>query len=114
MRSNVTDVARRSTRSAVRASTTASVVAASLGYTELDQIGAPEIERIKTAHLLLCMYNAWQPGVFALSGWDLVGALPLQRSQVQSLIDAGDTRWIERGMGKCLRDGRTLRRATKP
>ena len=79
------------------ASTTASVVAASLGYTELDQIGAPEIERIKTAHLLLCMYNAWQPGVFALSGWDLVGALPLQRSQVQSLIDAGDTRWIERG-----------------
>ena len=50
------------------------------------------------------MYNAWQPGVFALSGWDLVGALPLDRSKVRGLIGTGDTRWIERGaydlMGK--------------
>ena len=29
---------------------------------------------IQRAHLLLAMYNAMQPGVFALSGWDLVGA----------------------------------------
>ena len=29
------------------------------------------------AHLLLAMFNALQPGVFALSGWDLVGALTL-------------------------------------
>jgi maltose alpha-D-glucosyltransferase/alpha-amylase len=79
------------------ASTTASVIAASLGYAALDDLGRADIERIKSAHLLLCMYNAWQPGVFALSGWDLVGALPLERAQVSGLIASGDTRWIERG-----------------
>ena len=29
--------------------------------------------QIKRVHLLLAMFNALQPGVFALSGWDLVG-----------------------------------------
>jgi len=43
------------------------------------------------------MYNAFQPGVFALSGWDLVGALPLNPTEVQDLMSDGDTRWIERG-----------------
>ena len=38
-----------------------------------------------------------QPGVFALSGWDLVGALTLPAESVQSLIAEGDTRWINRG-----------------
>ena len=52
---------------------------------------------MRDAHLLLAKYNAWQPGVFALSGWDLVGAVPLARDQVTSLIATGDTRWIERG-----------------
>ncbi len=79
------------------ACTTASMIAASLGISDLDEIGPDEVERITQAHLLLAMYNAWQPGVFALSGWDLVGALPLDRSKVKSLIAAGDTRWIERG-----------------
>lgn len=79
------------------ACTTASVITASLGITDLEDITPDETRRITDAHLLLCMYNAWQPGVFALSGWDLVGALPLERSQVRSLIRDGDTRWIERG-----------------
>lgn len=43
------------------------------------------------------MYNAFQPGVFALSGWDLVGALPLEAEQVAHLMEDGDTRWIARG-----------------
>jgi hypothetical protein len=34
--------------------------------------------------------------VFALSGWDLVGALPLDRRQVSDLIKTGDTRWVHR------------------
>jgi len=42
------------------------------------------------------MFNAWQPGVFALSGWDLVGALTLERKQVAALLASGDTRWIHR------------------
>ena len=37
--------------------------------------------------------------VFALSGWDLVGALPLDPAQVQDLMSDGDTRWIERMTG---------------
>lgn len=79
------------------ACTTVSIITATLGITDLGAITESDIERIKDAHLLLCMYNAYQPGVVALSGWDLVGALPLDRSQVRGLIADGDTRWIERG-----------------
>src|SRR5262249_15702879 len=31
------------------------------------------------------------------SGWDLIGALPLAPTSVQSLLADGDTRWINRG-----------------
>ena len=79
------------------ACTTASVITATLGLADLSSLTEEDVETIKDAHLLLCMYNAYQPGVFALSGWDLVGALPLDRSQVRGLIADGDTRWIERG-----------------
>ena len=79
------------------ACTTASIITATLGITDLTDISPEDTRRIMDAHLLLCLYNAWQPGVFALSGWDLVGALPLDRGQVRSLIRTGDTRWIERG-----------------
>lgn len=81
------------------ASTTASVIAATLGISALDDIGEEEVARIRQAHLLLAMYNALQPGVFALSGWDLVGALPLpaDHPQVAPLLEGGDTRWVHRG-----------------
>jgi trehalose synthase len=42
------------------------------------------------------MFNAFQPGVFALSGWDLCGMLTLERSRVSRLLVSGDTRWIHR------------------
>jgi trehalose synthase len=77
-------------------STTATVIAASLGLPDLGQLTSENIEDITRAHLLLAMYNAWQPGVFALSGWDLVGALTLPREQVADLTRDGDTRWIHR------------------
>lgn len=79
------------------ACTTASIAAAALGISDLENLTEKEINQIKQAHLLMAMYNAWQPGVFALSGWDLVGALPLPRDAVKSLIALGDTRWIARG-----------------
>jgi maltose alpha-D-glucosyltransferase/alpha-amylase len=47
--------------------------------------------------LLLAMFNALQPGVFALSGWDLAGMLTVDPAQVADLIADGDTRWINRG-----------------
>ena len=77
-------------------STTATLIAAALGLPDLTKLDENDVEAIKRAHLLLAMYNAWQPGVFALSGWDLVGALTLDRRQVGDLIRDGDTRWIHR------------------
>lgn len=79
------------------ACTTVSVIAAALGISDLSQLSDEQRAQIGRAHLLLAMYNAFQPGVFALSGWDLVGALPLPPAAVQSLLTDGDTRWINRG-----------------
>ena len=42
------------------------------------------------------MFNALQPGVFALSGWDLCGMLTLDQSKVSRWVGSGDTRWINR------------------
>ncbi len=78
------------------ASTTATLIAATLGITRLDDLSTEQVEQIKQAHLLLAMFNALQPGVFALSGWDLLGMLTLDRKQVGSLVAEGDTRWIHR------------------
>ncbi|QEW00073.1 maltose alpha-D-glucosyltransferase [Microbacterium caowuchunii] len=79
------------------ACTTTSLIAATRGVARLDDITDADVPVIRDAHLLLCAYNAWQPGVFALSGWDLVGMLTLPSEQVTDLVAAGDTRWIERG-----------------
>ncbi|MGY4652444.1 maltose alpha-D-glucosyltransferase [Mycobacterium sp. URHB0021] len=76
------------------ACTTATVIAATLGITDLNAIG--DIDRIRRAHLLLAMFNALQPGVFALSGWDLCGMLTLPPADVAELLRGGDTRWIHR------------------
>ncbi|MBO9100816.1 maltose alpha-D-glucosyltransferase [Rhizobium sp. VS19-DR104.2] len=77
--------------------TTASVIAAALNIEDLTQLSDDDVELIKKVHLLLAMYNAFQPGIFALSGWDIVGALPLPIESVGSLVADGDTRWIHRG-----------------
>ena len=78
------------------ASTTATIIAASLGFTSIAKLTPEQVARIKRAHLLLAMFNALQPGVFALSGWDLCGMLTLERKQVSQLLADGDTRWIHR------------------
>jgi trehalose synthase len=79
------------------ACTTATVIAATLGISDLTAIGPRDVERIKRAHLLLAMFNALQPGVFALSGWDLAGMLTVDADEVRDLIAEGDTRWLNRG-----------------
>ena len=78
------------------ASTTASVIAASLGITDLAEIDDKRAAEIRKAHLLLTKFNAWQPGVVAFSGWDLCGMLPLERARIRPLLSTGDTRWIHR------------------
>ena len=76
------------------ACTTATVIAATLGITDLNTID--DVDRIRRAHLLLAMFNALQPGVFALSGWDLCGMLTLPPTDIPELLQGGDTRWIHR------------------
>ncbi|HVH22742.1 MAG TPA: maltose alpha-D-glucosyltransferase, partial [Pseudonocardia sp.] len=78
------------------ACTTATVIAAVLGIGELDAIDEVDVRRIRQAHLLLAMFNALQPGVFAMSGWDLCGMLTLPPDEVSTLLEQGDTRWIHR------------------
>lgn len=87
---------RRFTQNGI-ACTTATVIAATLGITDLGLITPAEREEIKRVHLLLAMFNALQPGVFALSGWDLAGMLTVDAAEVADLIADGDTRWINRG-----------------
>jgi trehalose synthase len=79
------------------ACTTVSIITAALGISDLSTITEEQTRLIQKVHLLLVMYNAFQPGVFALSGWDIVGALPLDPSEVAHLMQDGDTRWIHRG-----------------
>ncbi|MBI3217067.1 MAG: maltose alpha-D-glucosyltransferase [Mycobacterium sp.] len=76
------------------ACTTATVVTAALGIENLDDI--EDVDLVRRAHLLLAMFNALQPGVFALSGWDLCGMLTLPVTDVAELVAGGDTRWINR------------------
>ena len=77
--------------------TSASICAAALGIKDLYNLKAGEKEKIKKLHLLLVMYNSYQPGIFALSGWDLVGDLTIPGKEVKDLMADGDTRWINRG-----------------
>jgi trehalose synthase len=76
------------------ACTTATVITAALDITNIDVI--EDINLIRRAHLVLAMFNALQPGVFALSGWDLCGMLTLSPADVADLLRGGDTRWIHR------------------
>jgi trehalose synthase len=79
------------------ASTKTTVAAAALGIRNISKLQRAQVEKIKKLHLLLAFYNAMQPGVFALSGWDLVGALTLPAATVHERLADGDTRWINRG-----------------
>lgn len=79
------------------ASTSTSIAAAALGIRSLENLTEADIANIRKAHLLLAMTCAWQPGAFGVSGWDLVGALPLKPEQIAEHLADGDTRWIGRG-----------------
>ena len=78
------------------ASTTGTVIAAALGYARIDNLSDEQIHRIRQAHLLLAMFNSLQPGVFSISGWDLLGMLTVNPDKIGPLLETGDTRWIHR------------------
>src|SRR4030095_492112 len=71
--------------------------AAALGIRDIGHLTEAQRRDIQRAHLLLALYNAMKPGVFALCGWDRVGGLTRPGESVKPLIAEGDTRWINRG-----------------
>ncbi len=79
------------------ATTFAAFVAAGLEIRDPYNASASEREQIRDGHLLLATANALQPGVFSLSTWDLVGALPIPEKSVEDRVREGDYRWVNRG-----------------
>ncbi len=77
--------------------TSAGLCAAAFGIKDPYSMTPEEKALVKKGHMLMAMYNAMQPGVFAFSGWDLVGALPLPEDKIKDLLADGDYRWINRG-----------------
>jgi trehalose synthase len=58
------------------------------------------VTRAQGLHALLsgdAAANALQPGVFSLSSWDVVGALPVSGPEVEKRAADGDHRWANRG-----------------
>src|SRR5262249_44909730 len=79
------------------ATTFAGFIAAALDIRDPYHASRGERGQIQKAHLLLAAANAMQPGVFSLSSWDLVGALPIPEESVAERMQDGDFRWINRG-----------------
>lgn len=79
------------------ATTMPGFIAPALGIGDPYSATPEEVRRIRQGHLLLAAANALQPGVFGLSSWDLVGALPIPADSVKDRIGSGDFRWINRG-----------------
>lgn len=79
------------------ATTFAGFIAPALGVPDPYHANPEQVKLIQRGHLLLAAANALQPGVFGLSSWDLVGALPIREESVTKWIADGDYRWINRG-----------------
>ena len=84
------------------ATTFTAFVAAGLEIRDPYQATADQVRQIQRGHLLLVMANALQPGIFSLSSWDLVGALPVPEEAVAKWVGEGDYRWVNRGGGCVL------------
>jgi maltose alpha-D-glucosyltransferase/alpha-amylase len=79
------------------ATTFAGFVAPALGINDPYMATPEQVKTIARGHLLLAAANALIPGVFALSSWDLVGALPIPLGAVEDRVGGGDFRWVNRG-----------------
>jgi maltose alpha-D-glucosyltransferase/alpha-amylase len=77
--------------------TLASYIAEALDVPDPVNMTGSEKTAVQRLHLLAATFNAMQPGVFAISGWDLMGNLTVPESDLGSWMDDGDGRWINRG-----------------
>jgi trehalose synthase len=79
------------------ATTFAGFIAPALGIKDPFHATPDQVKMIQRGHILLVMANAMQPGVFGISSWDLVGALPIPEQAVADRTQDGDFRWVNRG-----------------
>jgi maltose alpha-D-glucosyltransferase/alpha-amylase len=79
------------------ATTIAGFIAPALGVQDPYNATPDQVALIQRGHILTAHANAMQPGVFAVSAWDLVGALPIPKDSVADRTQDGDWRWINRG-----------------
>jgi len=79
------------------ATTFAGFIAPALGVRDPYRATPAEVRLVRRGHLLLAAANALQPGVFGLSTWDLVGALPVPEEGVKRWTVDDDYRWVNRG-----------------
>lgn len=80
------------------ATTFAGFIAAAFGIQDPYHASADQVAQIQQAHVLVAHANAMVPGIFGISAWDLVGALPIPADSVpDDLTSGGDWRWINRG-----------------
>jgi maltose alpha-D-glucosyltransferase/alpha-amylase len=79
------------------ATTFAGFIAPALGIKDPYHATPDQVRMIQRGHVLLVMANAMQPGVFGVSSWDLVGALPIPEQSVADRTQDGDFRWVNRG-----------------
>jgi trehalose synthase len=79
------------------ATTFAGFIAPALGIKDPYHATSDQVATIQRGHILLVMANAMQPGVFGISSWDLVGALPVPEQSVADRTQDGDFRWVNRG-----------------
>eukprot|EP01128_Nolandella_sp_AFSM9_P011523 TRINITY_DN827_c0_g1_i1.p1 TRINITY_DN827_c0_g1~~TRINITY_DN827_c0_g1_i1.p1 ORF type:complete len:702 (+),score=122.42 TRINITY_DN827_c0_g1_i1:3-2108(+) len=75
-----------------------SFICAALSLPSSQSLSTDQISKVSRGHLILAFYNCLQPGVFALSAWDLLGVANLDPAQVKKWTDIdGDLRWLNRG-----------------
>jgi trehalose synthase len=79
------------------ATTFAGFVSPAIGVKDPYAATPEQVKLIRQGHLLLAAANALQPGVFGVSSWDLVGALPVPLESVKDRVGGGDYRWVNRG-----------------
>ncbi|MGA1869577.1 MAG: maltose alpha-D-glucosyltransferase [bacterium] len=77
--------------------TLAGFAAAALEIPDPYTMNSSQKSAVLQLHLLAACFNAMQPGVFAISGWDLVGALPVDPNSFDLWVDECDCRWLNRG-----------------
>ena len=75
------------------------LMASRLGIDSLNDISKNDKEKIQNGVVLATIYCAMQPGIIMISGWDLVGALPLplKDKSIKKYLQQGDYRWLNRG-----------------